>query len=330
MSLFPARFEEFAGNRETIQRLSRAARDKNLPHAILLEGAGGLGKRTLARLIAQAAVCTAEEKPCGVCGPCSKVIAGAHPDIVTVQGGTSARSLHIDAIRKIRSDAYIRPNEAEYKGYLIFQAESMTREAQNALLKVLEEPPEHVLFVLTCLSASSMLPTVRSRAQVVTLQPVSMEEACKALARLRPEIKHEQAAAAAERSGGNIGEALRLLDGVPDAGQLAEEIALALMQKGELALLRVTAPLIRKKEPMLQVLDRLEQIFRDACVLRAGGTVQLTESRAATELSSFLTRDRLQSLIPVVQDTRQALEGNAEGTLLVTAFCARLSAVAGK
>lgn len=274
------------------QSLSRAFAESRLPHAMILEGPAGSGKAELARWIAKAAVCTGEgERPCGRCSGCVKAAAGAHPDITIAGGGTAARSFHVDTVRQIRSDAYIKPNEAPLRVFLLEGAEAMSEQAQNALLKVFEEPPERVLFILTVTSAAKLLPTVRSRAQLFALEG------------------EEQ----------------------PSDADLALTAAIsqAIPASGEVMLLELTAPLIKDKERFRRVLQQLALLFRDACVLRAGGTSCLShQPEDAEALAHALTRGQLMRLLEYVQGAQKAQDQNANAALLVTTFCARIRTAA--
>ncbi len=139
-----------------------------LPHAMILEGAGA---EDAAVRISAACVCTSSllDKPCTRCAACKKAFARIHPDVHIAQGSGSARSFHVDEIRFIREDAYVRPNEAARKVYLFLHAEDMTESAQNALLKLLEEPPAGACFILCADNAAALLDTVRSRCVEKTL-----------------------------------------------------------------------------------------------------------------------------------------------------------------
>lgn len=285
-------FEGISCSRAVKESLSLAFAEARLPHAILLEGPAGSGKAELARWIAKAAVCTGEgERPCGRCSGCIKAAAGTHPDITIVGGGTAARSLHVDTVRQVRSDAYVKPNEAPRRVFLLEGAETMSEQAQNALLKVFEEPPERVIFLLTVTSAVKLLPTVRSRAQLFTLEG-------------------EERASDADL-------------------ELAAAIAQAIPASGEAKLLELTAPLIKDKERFRRILQQLGLLFRDACVLRAGGTTCLSHQReAAGALAHALTRDQLLRLLEGAQDAQKAQDLNANAALLVTTFCARMRTAA--
>ena len=160
---------EISVSEEVLNRLSLLLQGGRFPHALILEGGAGQEKTEAALFLARAAVCTGENKPCGHCPGCRKALASSHPDIYVAGGGAAARSFHVEAIRFIRSDAYIKPNEAPRKVYVLLEAQTMSEQAQNALLKILEEPPENVLFLLTVPSASALLATVRSRSQLLTL-----------------------------------------------------------------------------------------------------------------------------------------------------------------
>ena len=327
-------FDGFAGNAQVKEQLSLAFEEHRLPHAIILEGAAGCGKHTLANYLARASVCVGQgEKPCGVCPGCVKANAGSHPDIYLAEGTGAARSFHVETIRFIRSDAYIKPNEAPNKVYLLIGADTMSEQAQNALLKILEEPPAQVFFILTCVSAASLLPTVRSRAQLFTLDTVSEREAIAATAPKCPQATEQQLADAAKTCGGNIGQMIATLNGgdLTVAMELASKIAVAVAAPNEAPLLQLTAPCIKEKDLFRAVLGRLLLIFRDASVLRAGNDTTLSgDKESAAELSGSITRDRLLALIGIVTATQRNLEQNANSALLVTTFCAKLRGAAGR
>ncbi len=134
------------------------------PHALIFSGKKGSGKTTFARLAAMSLACRGSAKPCLACEPCRKIAEGVCPDVITVAPPKDRKTLGVDAVRGIRESAYIAPNELEVKVFLIQSAESMTVQAQNALLKLFEEPPKGVYFFLLCSSSAGLLPTVRSRA----------------------------------------------------------------------------------------------------------------------------------------------------------------------
>ncbi|MFQ6001408.1 MAG: DNA polymerase III subunit delta' [Anaerolineae bacterium] len=156
----------------------------NISHAYLFTGPPHIGKTTLALNLAQALNCTGEDKPCGECLSCQKIAQGIHPDVRMVdlayqegllEGREGSTALGIDAIRSIQSDAALKPFEGRWKVFIIPQAENMTPGAANCLLKTLEEPPLHVVLLLTALHTDLLFPTIVSRCQIFNLRPPSID-----------------------------------------------------------------------------------------------------------------------------------------------------------
>ncbi len=171
--------------------LVRAVSEKKTSHAYLLEGDFGSGKTTLAFLFSAALCCEdTQTRPCMQCPSCRKILRAQSPDLCVIgidalpfaQDAeklpdtaplTKTKSIGVDAVRQLKSDVYIRPNDLDYKLYIIGHAERMTIQAQNSLLKILEEPPEGAIFFLLCENRAALLPTVLSRVQRLTMESFS-------------------------------------------------------------------------------------------------------------------------------------------------------------
>lgn len=153
-----------------------------LGHAYIVAGAEGSGKHTLAAILSQAMVCSAAtNKPCGICPDCKKALAGIHPDIITIQPEEDKAAISVDQIRRMRADAYIRPNEAARKVYVLEGCDKLNSSAQNAMLKLLEEGPAYAAFLLLAENQGNLLVTVRSRCETLALvapeqEPTSEEQ----------------------------------------------------------------------------------------------------------------------------------------------------------
>lgn len=160
-------------------RRQLAVRD-SLSHAYILSGPPGAGKHDLALLLAQAMVCASPgARPCLQCAGCRKAAGGVHPDVTRIAPPEGKRDIVVDQIRTLRADAYVRPNEAGRKVYLIEDAPAMNLSAQNALLKVLEEGPPYAAFLLLADNAGMLLPTIRSRCETLSLAPPEkLDPAC--------------------------------------------------------------------------------------------------------------------------------------------------------
>ncbi len=142
-----------------------------LSHAYIISGPSQQVNRALADQMAAAYVCSSQgERPCGVCSNCKKAQSGIHPDIITLQALEDKQSISVEQTRQLRADAYIRPNEAARKVYLIDATQFGTKdEAQNSLLKVLEDGPDYLAFIFLAEQPKQLLQTIRSRCEMLSL-----------------------------------------------------------------------------------------------------------------------------------------------------------------
>ncbi len=324
----------FVGNNAAKAQLAARLQSGSFPHALLLEGPLGSGRRTAARILAAALVCRhADDRPCGTCPACRKAQNGSHPDITEISGTEDARSFHIEAVRALREEAYILPNEAPVRVFILCDVQTMAEQAQNALLKLLEEPPAHVHFLLTCENRSQLLETVRSRLFTVTLGGVSVEEATAVLRRQLPDRPEDELARVATLWGGVIGQALRSLqDGsYREVLALLPPLAKGLVAPTELELLKATAPLEKNKEAIPAVLNGLQFLLRDALFCRYNCSPLLgTSPETAQLLARSLTRQQVLALMDTVEDLRAARLRNINHTLFLTLLCSHLRRAAGK
>lgn len=320
-------FSGFLGNDEVKEALSLAFASLRFPHAILFQGEKGCGKRTLSLLTAQALVCRNKESaPCGECPSCIRAKAGSHPDIRVVEGSGATRSLTVDMIKDVAADAARMPEEASVSVYVLFLGDKPLEPAQNKLLKLIEEPPPSAVFLLVCPSADRLLPTVRSRVQIFTLQPPPMEEAARRLMEKKG-ASPEQARELAGLCNGNLGEMEEELGGGEAAQALgiAREMARAVASTAEHGLLAASAPLIKDRKLFLRTARRLGLIFRDALMLRMGGKAMLGASPTEAKALGALPKSRLMELPELCAEFQQKAERNGNMTLVVTDFCARLT-----
>lgn len=192
------------GQQLPVQTLERSLAEGRLHHAYLFVGPAHLGKATLAVQLAQALNCDADTPPCGACASCTRIAGGNHADVRFVSLGGNAASIGIDAVRDIINSAHLRPYEGRTRVFVVTEADLLTRDAANALLKVLEEPPDDVVLILVGHSADNLLPTVRSRCQTFYFRPLPVGEVARILQEERG-VGAEQADVLARLSRGCVG-----------------------------------------------------------------------------------------------------------------------------
>lgn len=158
----PQRFEDVAGQEHIITTLKHAVEENKIAHAYLFCGPRGTGKTTIAKLLAKAINCTGQMKPCDECENCKDIALGTHPDVIEID---AASNNGVDEVRNLIEKVKYAPTKGRYKVYIIDEVHMMSTGAFNALLKTLEEPPSHVVFILATTEPYKILPTIISRCQ---------------------------------------------------------------------------------------------------------------------------------------------------------------------
>ena len=284
-------FEELLGNDRLKQNLTESLQRNRLSHFYLISGPKGSGKRTLAELLGRAILCQGRDKPCGVCSACQKVQHHNHPDFITVTD-PEHKNVAVKIVREIRDDVFIRPNESDYKIY--FFPQELGVEGQNALLKTLEEPPKYGIFLLLTDNPEKILPTVRSRCTELKMQAVARPVLISYLSARFPQASGEDVAAAADRSGGFLGQALELLESGGAVPPQTGELVKALCAKDPLLLTQLLVPMEKwKRDALSEILESWLALTAEALADRGGMPAVsplarlLGQSRTAPELAEI-------------------------------------------
>lgn len=301
----------FAQNEKAKSTLLDMVQKKRINHAVLLSGPRGVGKKTFARILAAAVLCE-EETPCFKCPSCHKALEGIHPDITEVTQYIKHRSFPIDEVRRIRREAYVSPNEGEKRIFILANVDSMGAEAQNALLKIIEEPPSHAMFIMTVQDVGALLPTVLSRVITIPISPVD-DETCKAeVKKILPDTDVETACAIAQ---GSIGKAMEILQNekLKKAAETAIEIVKTAVKGDRYETLRVLTSVAQSSE-LAEILDFTAAILENAMCKK-------TDS-ISKEISS--SAKRIMKMLEAVIYAKKAMTYNANKTLLMTHLCVKM------
>ncbi len=337
-------FSRLFGNGPIKARIGAAIESGRLPHALLIDGERGSGKYTLALEIAAALNCehrcdTSLPLPCRSCRNCKRILNEGYVDVHVLEKSSDRATLGVDEVKELRSDMFLSATEADYKVYIIKDAEKMTTEAQNALLIVLEEPPKNVVIILLASGTDKILTTIKSRAQYVAMSRFTQDEIADYLKRRDPEIARM---AAADPEGfrlvvgsadGRIGAALELLN-PGERETLAEEREnitriVNLLDRGApyAQLYSAVGALPTKRPELAAALERLMSALSDLIAVR------LCEDK---DLSFFLNRDdalgiaeriesgRLFRIYDIINKAHDDNSKNANITTLIASLAARI------
>lgn len=225
-------FDSIPGNSAAKEYITVCIENDCLPHALIIEGPEGTGKKALARLIGASFICDSEVRPCLGCDKCNRILEDISQDVTWIVPEKDKKTIGVEDIRRLRLTLYSVPGESERKFFIINDASVMTEQAQNALLKTIEEPPEFAYFLLLASNASALLPTVRSRAPSVRMQvfeDAELAELLPSLSKKAAELKNsdpESYGLAIRSSVGCFEKALKAV-GSSKAGKASEAIEVA-------------------------------------------------------------------------------------------------------
>jgi DNA polymerase-3 subunit delta' len=309
-------FTNILGNDRLMQNLSASIRKNRFSHFYLISGPAGSGKHTLADFLAGALLCTGQAKPCGVCSACRKVLSKAHPDYITIDD-PDHKTVPVKLIREARESIFIRPNEGSRKIYLFPQ--EMGIEGQNALLKVLEEPPSYGVFIILSDNPEKLLLTVRSRCSELALTAVDPKILRPWLAAKFPEASPEDVDAAILRSGGYPGQALEILENGERLPPEVEAFVKSFAARDVMGLVTLLAPMEKwKRDQALPIFEAWLAVLQEGLTCRSGAAAS---SRMARELAS---RRSSKDLLMAIKALQKAIE-YTQGNVSVAAVCGWLT-----
>jgi DNA polymerase-3 subunit delta' len=362
-------FSDFYGNAEVVQRLREMLARDRFPHSVILAGPKGAGKYMLAQMVAKAMNCMSAPAAavlpdfCGVCANCSRIaeadaldaryaeaveareelreadrretriLVQTHPDVIVIPPDPPQMMIKVDQVRQVTSAIYHRP-AAGGRRVFIFTSSAFLKEAANALLKILEEPPPCATIFLLSENPGEFLPTIRSRCVIFALAPLPAPELEAYLARRRPEWNASQRALAARLSGGGVGRALTFDIAAYSA---ARKDALVLLHAGvdagdHSALFRTTETYragAEGREKTEQLLGALYSLLHDLTFLRSGTPDLVRNLDIARELQALAVRVDFAWIAEAVRrldDVRSGMRRNVLRGLSLDAFATSLEA----
>ena len=311
-----AGFHDIIGQQQIKEHLQNALSTGKVSHAYIINGEKSSGKEFIAKVFAMTLQCEkGAAEPCQECHSCHQALSGNHPDIIFVTH-EKPNSVSVDDIRtQINGDVSIKPYSRPYKVYIVNEAEKMTVQAQNAILKTLEEPPEYVVILLLTTNVNSMLPTILSRCVVLNMKPVADELVRGFLMRqmMVPDYKAEICVAFAR---GNIGKA-KALASSEDFENVKSEALSLLKYINEMELSEIIAAIKKINEYKLEINDYLDIFsvwYRDVLLFKATSDInhlvfreEIQTLRRTAQRSSY---EGIERIIEALDTAKRRLDAN--------------------
>ena len=315
-------FNSIIGHEQVKQHLQTAIEQNKISHSYIINGETGSGKKLTAAIFAETLQC--EDKginPCGLCKSCIQAESGNHPDIIWITH--EKYSIGVDDIRnQLNNNISIKPYSGPYKIYIIPDADKMTEQAQNALLKTIEEPPEYAVILLLTNNVDSLLPTILSRCVTLNLKPVKTDLIEKYLME-RCKIPDYMARISARFSQGNVGKAIRYSSS-EDFMELKEETLHLLKYIDDMEIYEVVEAVRHLSEHKLEIndcIDLMQLWYRDVLMFKVTKDPNMLlfkdEYRFLSEQAKKRGYEELEDIIKAMDKAKKRLDANVNFDIAV-------------
>lgn len=312
-------FQDIRGHEDIKKYFKKAIQTDKISHSYIFEGPKGVGKKMMAMSLAKALLCQGEDRPCGKCKACTLVEAGTHPDIIKVDKDT--RTTKIDTIREqVVKNMDIKPYQGPYKIIIVTEADTVTIEGQNAMLKTIEEPPSYGMIILITENLAKLLPTIKSRCIQLRFNPLNQTQIMEYLQGYPiSEVQKEIYAQFAE---GSIGTAKKLIEDEDFLEERRTSINYLLdLQKADLMqMYNIQKSICEDKEFISSLLEFWLLWYRDLAILKAtgeGNLYYLDYKTHLLDMASKLTYNTIDRHIKLIKDATMQINQNIYPTFVI-------------
>lgn len=320
-------FKDVVGHKNIIEYIQNAVDANKVSHAYILNGESGSGKKMLATLFAETLLCEEQgSSPCNKCHSCKQADSGNHPDVIWVQH-EKPNTISVDDIRtQLNNDIEIKPYQGPYKIYIVPEADLMTTQAQNALLKTLEEPPEYAVIFLLTENAEKLLPTITSRCVMLKLRNIRDKLIRKYLME-KLEIPDYKADICTAFAQGNMGKAIMLAQS-EHFGEIRDEVVQLLKYIHDMEISEIEKAIKRCQAYKLEINDYLDIImiwYRDVLLYKATKDVnEIVFKDQVSSIKEQATRSSYEGIELILESLEKAktrLDANVNFELVMELLC---------
>lgn len=300
---------EFAGQEFAREAFEKIYKNNKISHAYILTGPDGVGKSDFAMYMAAKLLCSSKEKPCGLCSQCIKIKKGNHPDFVVI--ASKGKSIGVDEIRNLTDEIYTKPYEGSKKIVVIKEADTITVQGQNAILKTLEDPPQYATIIMLSNNENGILQTIRSRCQIFRLGRINSEKIKNLL--INEGVNIENAELAASISDGILGNARKVLDkSFLELRSKTMEFSKRIIREKTIEVFKDVKFLVDNKDKIELILDIMMSWYRDITLIKLVKDRELIINKdfysELVEESRILSYNRLDRIILAINDAKNKLK----------------------